>query len=206
MCKNSDLEVSILLNKKEVARIVEIHIKSFQNFFLTFLGKAFLTQLYVSYIEDERSGIIVCKKNGRIIGFIAYSKDYSGFYKRILKKRFIQFGYYAFFAFLRNPKILKRLLSAFNKSEEVKKDSNYIELASIAVDTSFQAIGIGKLLLDYLKNMVDFNEFDYINLETDAINNEKVNNFYLKNEFSLFRQYQTNEGRLMNEYRYGVRL
>ena len=44
--------------------------------------------------------------------------------------------------------------------------------------------------------------YKYINLETDACDNDAVNNFYLRNGFQLARNYVTAEGRKMNEYRY----
>ena len=58
------------------------------------------------------------------------------------------------------------------------------------------------MLIDTLKSYVDFNEYAYITLETDAINNDAANHFYLKNGFVLEREFTTNEGRKMFEYRY----
>ena len=62
--------------------------------------------------------------------------------------------------------------------------------------------GVGTQMIDYLKSVVDFNEYAFINLETDADGNDSVNRFYIKNGFELIRQYTTAEGRRMNEYRY----
>ncbi|KXU16623.1 hypothetical protein SORDD17_00170 [Streptococcus oralis] len=39
-------------------------------------------------------------------------------------------------------------------------------------------------------------------LETDAVNNDRVNHFYEKNGFQLHREFTTAEGRKMNEYMY----
>ena len=50
--------------------------------------------------------------------------------------------------------------------------------------------------------MVDLNKFAYINLETDAVNNDGVNRFYRMNGFKLARSYFSSEGRKMNEYRF----
>ena len=63
--------------------------------------------------------------------------------------------------------------------------------------------GIGSKLIGHLKGMVDFNKYAYINLETDAENNDAVNRFYVKNGFELARSYFSPEGREMNEYRFG---
>ena len=56
--------------------------------------------------------------------------------------------------------------------------------------------------MDYLKSIVDFNTYAYINLETDADGNDGANMFYRKNGFELVRQFTTVEGRRMNEYNY----
>lgn len=57
-------------------------------------------------------------------------------------------------------------------------------------------------MIEFLKQKVNFGEYAYINLETDAENNDGANAFYKKNGFELARQFVTSEGRKMNEYRY----
>ena len=183
-----------------IDEIVEIHLSTFKGFFLTFLGKGFLKQLYKGFIEYDKSNLIVAEKNNKIVGFIAYSEDMSSFYKYLIKHRLISFAWYAFLAFLRKPKILFRLFAAFGKSEEVKRKEKYIELASIGVAPLSKGEGIGTQMITYLKNCVNFENFAYISLETDAENNENVNYFYQKNGFVLARSYKTKQGRKMNEY------
>ena len=63
--------------------------------------------------------------------------------------------------------------------------------------------GIGTALIDYLKSMIDFTNYSFISLETDADNNSAVNQFYIANGFKLDKQYTTAENRRMNEYHYG---
>ena len=75
-------------------------------------------------------------------------------------------------------------------------------MSSICVRPDCKAKGIGTQLISYLKDIVDFSEYEYINLETDAVNNDMVNAFYKKNGFSLKRWYLTPEKRKMNEYRF----
>ena len=77
-----------------------------------------------------------------------------------------------------------------------------MELSSICVDPKFGNKGIGSKLIDKLKEITDFSDYMYINLETDACDNDSVNKFYIKNGFKLARSYVTKEGRKMNEYRY----
>ncbi|NJE45599.1 GNAT family N-acetyltransferase [Massilimicrobiota sp. SW1139] len=196
------MDIYITDDKNIVNEIVDIHIATFQGFFLTFLGKGFLKQLYKGYIEHKQSNLIIARQDKEIVGFIAYSSDISDLYKYLIKKKLLLFAWYSFAAFIKNPKILFRLLSAFSKSEEVSRKEKYIELASIGVKPNVKAQGIGSSMISYMKEQIDFNEYKYISLETDAENNEYANKFYLKNGFVLIRTYETKQGRKMNEYRY----
>ena len=184
-------------SKVKISTIAELHKHAFPDFFLTQLGIPFLRTLYFCYMEDSESGIIVAEDSGQIKGFIAYSKDYPRFYNQLIKKHLLRLG-----AAIRHPSFIKRLLRAFNKSHEVKKEEAYIELASICVDPKEEGKGIGTRLIDKMKAITDFSFYAYINLETDASENDAVNKFYINNGFRLNRSYVTAEGRRMNEYRY----
>lgn len=190
-------------DQKTIQTIAELHKKSFPTFFLTKLGIPFLKTLYTGYIEDKNSGIIVAENKDRIVGFIAYSKDYSSFYKGLIKNHLLKFAFCSLGAAIKHPSFIKRLLGAFKKSDSVVKEEKYVELASICVDPRIESRGLGSRLIDYLKGIVDFDVYAYINLETDADDNEGANYFYVKNGFKLARTFVTAEGRKMNEYRYG---
>ena len=189
-------------DKNTIRIIARLHKRAFPSFFLTQLGIPFLETLYTGYMEDKDSGIIVAESKGKIIGFIAYSKDYSRFYKGLLKNHLIKFAFCSMSAAIRHPSFIKRLLGAFKKSDSVVKEEKYVELSSICVDPRIESRGLGSKLIDYLKGIVDFNAYAYINLETDAEDNEGANHFYVKNGFKLARTFTTAEERRMNEYRY----
>ena len=188
--------------KRYIDEIVQIHLESFQGFFLTFMGKGFLKTLYKSYLQHKESGILVAHEKENIQGFIAYSTNYSGLFNFMIRTRLIPFAWYSLGAFLRKPKTFMRILGAFSKSDEVKEKDKYVELASIAVRKDKSGNGIGSKLISSLKEKFKSSEYSYIKLETDAENNEFANRFYQKNGFTLFKTYFTNENRKMNEYRY----
>lgn len=189
--------------KSIVDAIVQIHLDTFTGFFLTFLGKGFLRQMYLSYCEHADSGLFVALDDAELpIGFLGYSANMSGLYKFMIKKRLIPFAWYSLGAFLRKPKVFMRLIRAFLKPGESRREEAYVELASIGVKPDVKSKGIGSQLVERLKADVDFAKYAYITLETDAVNNEGANSFYQKNGFALIRTYETREGRKMNEYRY----
>lgn len=188
--------------KELINDIVSIHLNTFTGFFLTFMGRGFLNQMYRSYCDHDESGLLVAEDNGKAIGFLAYSGDFSGLYKFMIKTRLIPFGWYSVGAFFRRPSAFMHIIKAFLKPSEVKRDEKYVELSSIGVDPTIKSKGVGSLLIDELKKIVDFNKFAYITLETDAINNDGAIHFYEKNGFVRERMYETDEGRKMYEYRF----
>ena len=194
-------EISIK-EKQIIKQVVQIHLDTFKGFFLTFMGRGFLNCLYRCYCQYKESGLLVAFEDESPIGFLAYSGDYSGLYKFMIKRKLIPFAWFSLGAFIRKPKVFIRLIRAFLKSDDVKRDEKYVELASIGVKPEFKSRGIGSFLISGLKKIIDYDRYSYISLETDAENNEQVNHFYIKNDFILERTYETREGRKMNEYRY----
>ena len=188
--------------KATINDIVSIHLNTFTGFFLTFMGRGFLNLMYRSYAEYTDSGILVAFEQDKLVGFLAYSGYLSGLYKYMIKKRLILFAWYSLGAFFRKPTVFIHLVSAFLKPREAEREEKYMELASIGVDPNVKSKGVGSQLIDALKAQVDFNEYAYITLETDAVKNAGAINFYQKNGFTIEREFETNEGRKMFEYRY----
>lgn len=189
--------------KEVIDAVVSIHLATFEGFFLTFMGRGFLRQMYRSYCDYPAAGLLAAfDETGKTVGFLAYAGDMSGLYLYMIKKRLPAFAWYSLGAFFRRPKIFMRLIRAVLKPGEMKREESYIELSSIGVDPSCKSRGIGSQLIDELKKRVDLNHYVYITLETDAENNDAVNIFYRKNGFVLARSYETHEGRKMNEYHY----
>lgn len=190
-------------DRKVIDEIVEIHLETFEGFFLTFMGRGFLKQMYSSYCTHSFSDILVAfDENDKTVGFVAYSGDISGLYKHMIKTRLVSFAWFSLGAFFRKPTVFMKLVRAFLKPSESARAEEYVELASIGVKPCNKSSGIGSKLIDALKTRVDFDKYSYIALETDAVNNDATNSFYLKNGFVLEKEFETHEGRKMNEYRY----
>ena len=124
-----------------------------------------------------------------------------------MKKHFFSFCLKLFKKFLKNPISFFKLIYIFKKKLFSKKENDKIILKkirveSIAVKPDYSNKGIGKELIDFLKENIDFKKFDFIELETDAKNNEKTNYFYQKNNFIKIKEITTDENRIMNIYHY----
>jgi len=188
-----------------IEEIVSIHLAAFQGFFLTFMGRGFLRQMYRSYCDHSASAILAAVRNGRAVGFVAYSEDLSGLYRFMLKKRLVPFAWYSLCAFIRKPNIFFRLMRAFLKPREARHTEQYVKLASIGICPEMQMMGIGSQLISALKSHIDSTQYAYISLETDSDDNDAANKFYRKNGFVPVREYTTREGRKMTEYRHWIK-
>ncbi|MBR0447563.1 MAG: GNAT family N-acetyltransferase [Clostridia bacterium] len=191
-----------IIDKELVSQVVDIHMATFQGFFLTFLGKGFLRQMYTAYVRHEDSDLLIAVDGDMVVGFLAYSNHLSQLYKHMIKKSLFPFAWYSLGAFLRKPKIFMRLIRALSKPGETAKEEKFIHITSIGVSPEYKGRGVGSVLLDSLKSSVNFEKYQYISLETDAVNNESAIRFYEKNGFTLVREFTTREGREMREYQY----
>jgi ribosomal protein S18 acetylase RimI-like enzyme len=194
-----------LMKPDDCDAAVSIHIRSFQGFFLTFLGPNFLSLLYRSIVSDSSGVAFVVEEKNKIVGFVVGSTQPSGLYKRLLKKHLVAFFLSSVGAFLRKPAIFPRLIRAFTISGQQLPAENCATLMSIAVDPTCQGKGIGKLLVKAFLSEAQLRGSHYVNLTTDVVNNESANIFYQSLGFELFRNFTTMEGRIMNEYLFKLR-
>lgn len=81
--------------KKLINEIVSIHLNTFEGFFLTFMGRGFLNQMYKSYCDYEYAGLLVAEDGNKTLGFLAYSSNFSGLYKYMIKTKIIPFAWYS---------------------------------------------------------------------------------------------------------------
>lgn len=71
---------------------------------------------------------------------------------------------------------------------------------SLCVLPSIQGCGLGKALVDAFLKESEARGVEAVDLTTDAVANDSVNQFYRKLGFELSRTFVTPEGRRMNEY------
>ncbi len=202
MCENTIRYQLRSMQAKDIDQVVVVHMKSFQGFFLTFLGAPFLKAFY-SFIRSERKSISIVAESlqdHEIIGFVVGSLEPSGFYSRAIKKKLFSFLIASLPAFLQNPRIIGRLLRALKKPKEMKKVPADCELMSIGVLPEWASQGIGKELEKAFSREAKNKNARCITLTTDKINNDYVNKFYEKCSYVLFDSYVTPEGRAMNRY------
>ena len=185
---------------KDVSAIVGVHLRSFEGFFLTFLGPAFLHQLYSAILADPSGIAFVLEDEQGICGFVAGTGQPSGFYRRLLRQRWWRFALASVAPVFKRPSVIPRLLRAFSMPRQVAQEEGRGTLMSIAVLPEAQGKGVGKALVHAFLKEAARRGLRQVDLTTDRDNNEATNHFYQSLGFIFERTFTTPEGRAMNEY------
>lgn len=175
------MSVSIrLASLNDVEDIVTIHQAAFDSFFLTSLGKHFLTSYYSAFIKSDKGVVYCAEKEGNIVGFSACSYISKGFNSNLIKKNLFGFGFETIRLVFTRPKAIVRLVRNLNKESSdttINDNGKYAELYSIAVSPTCQGGGVGRLLLTATEGNVKKHN-NIISLTTDYYDNEKTMAFY----------------------------
>lgn len=194
----------IKANYKHINSIVDIHLNSFKDFFMTKLGKKFLKIYYKSILNYEYGVLLVGINNGEIIGFAAGFIYPDKFYSN-LKKQKIKIIFSLILKLLTNPKIFldiyKRFIVVKKRSESSdKEESESCELSSIAVSPYSNNKGYGRQLINLFVEESKKYNVKCIYLTTDADNNDNVNKFYKSCGFIVSETFTIFNNRKMNKY------
>jgi ubiquinone/menaquinone biosynthesis C-methylase UbiE/ribosomal protein S18 acetylase RimI-like enzyme len=184
----------------DVQQIVAVHLRSFPGFFLSFLGPRFLTVLYTQMLRSSEGLVLVACSGGQVDGFVAGATSQTGFYRRLISEQLAPFFLASMSAFLRSPRVGRKLLRALKVSDEVRQASAPACLMSIAVLPERQGNQIGQRLVTAFCQGLVKRGIHQVCLTTDREHNDRTNSFYRRLGFDIARFFVTPEGRVMNEY------
>lgn len=189
------------IEKKHLDGIVDVHMRAFPGFFLTFLGPRFLREFYASFTEDPAGvGFTALDDGGAVIGVVAGPQVPDGYFKRLLKRRWWAFCLASMTAVLKKPAVIRRLLRAVFYRGESPQGPPRALLSSLAVAPEYQKHGVGRALVQAWVEEVKNRKTGGCYLTTDAEGNDAVNRFYQRIGWTLESSYSTPEGRRMNRY------
>ncbi|MGE5314218.1 MAG: GNAT family N-acetyltransferase [Acidobacteriota bacterium] len=188
-------------SEEDIPGIVSVHLASFQKFFLSCLGPRFLSLLYHEIMKQEGSlSLAAADEEGKVVGFAVGVANQASLYRRLAVHRWFAFAMAGSRAALAHPMIIPRLFQAFAYVGKSRAAACPALLMSIAVAPEGKGRGIGSdLVARFLDEMAE-RGVDKVSLTTDRDDNEATNGFYRKLGFSMVREYQTPQGRWMNEY------
>lgn len=184
-----------LAELKDVPAIVGIHCNAFEEFFLTSLGRSFLSVYYYCFINSNETVVLCAEENGTLHGFSAATKECKGFNGRLIKENAFRFMLLGGRLLFTNPSALVRLVKNFTKkSDEVTDEEDYGELYSIGVNSYAQGKGIGKILLAETEKKIGIEK---LSLTTDYYNNESTIAFYRKCGYKVLYEFTAYPNRKM---------
>jgi GNAT superfamily N-acetyltransferase len=194
------------LNIDSVDAVVDVHMKAFPGFFLTFLGKRFLYEFYKSFTSQSQGiGFVAKGQNEEIIGVVVGPLNPQGYFKKLLKDNWFRFCFASLGAVMRKPKAVLRLLRAVFYRGQAPDGPVRALLSSVAIDPELQNKGVGKALVKrWVQEVRDRGVYGCF-LTTDADDNQKVNNFYQNLGWRIESTYDTPEGRRMHRYVYDLK-
>jgi ribosomal protein S18 acetylase RimI-like enzyme len=178
--------------------IVNIHMKAFDGFFLTLLGKQFLKTYYKAVIAHPL-GVVYCAVDemNHLVGFGVGTKCSNGFHKKLLKCNFGAFMLQGVSILFKNPFSIFRLIKNMEKNMNHEDNGMYAELLSIGVLPSCAGEGIGKLLISAFEGEIRANGIERVSLTTDYYNNVSALEFYKKGGYEIFYDFHAYPQRRM---------
>jgi GNAT superfamily N-acetyltransferase len=184
----------------DLARIVEIHQRSFPEFFLTSLGPGFLHLFYSAAIRFQPSVALSGYMRDTLAGFVVGVPDHRAFHAFLRRHYAFRAGICATRAILQRPGVLARCLRRYGSSGPQLPNADGALLMSIAVDPACAGAGLGKCLLKAFAAELAVRGFHEFRLTTDRDRNANVNRFYQEAGLILETTHRTPEGRWLNQY------
>ncbi len=191
------MEIRIADSDSDLNDIVQLHIKAFPGFFMTDMGAAFLQEYYQAVLEFPENISLVAIQENQAVGFVVGFGNSPAFYN-FYRQRYSRLIRLVLLSVLRNPKLIGRVLANFKRVSSVTGDKLDVELSSIGVDPRFT--GVGHLLIAAFAKLARERGCQSIYLTTNAEGNDRVNHFYIRQGFTLERNFLSGE-RKMNQYR-----
>lgn len=169
--------------QQDIVGIVEIHCDAFKGFFLTSLGRHFLTTYYSCFIGSSETVTLCAVDDGKLVGFSAATSVCKGFNGRLIRSNVFRFVVVGIKMLFTSPFALIRLTKNLTKKNSaVDDDEDYGELYSIGVCSKCQSKGVGKSLMTSTESVI-YNrnsQIKRLSLTTDYYNNEFTIAFYQK--------------------------
>jgi ribosomal protein S18 acetylase RimI-like enzyme len=190
------------ISKERMPEVIDVHMRAFPGFFLTFLGCGFLKEFYSSFCgSNEGIGFVaIDPETGRVAGVVVGPVQPAGYFKRLLKRRWWAFCLHSTKAVCRRPTIIPRMMRAFLYRGDAPEGSARALLSSIAVDPEIQRGGVGRQLVQAYLDEARRRGVPGVFLTTDRDGNEAVNGFYQKLGWRIDSTFTTPQGRRMNRY------
>lgn len=191
-----------IADERDIDAVINVHLAAFPGFFLTSLGRKFLSEMYRGFLMHPSGIFLVAEDEGKVIGFAAGTSEPTSFFTELRRRRFLSFLFCAFPALLRNPKaVLQRLIKAvFYRGDKPAGLEGGALLSSIGVYPDVLGKSVGQKLLNGFEREALLRGQNFVYLTTDEVGNNRVNAFYKKNGYFVESSFSQHAGRTMLRY------
>lgn len=190
------------LRAADVDTCAAIHLDAFPGFFLSRLGPRFLREFYRGFLDDpDGIALVAVDATDTVLGVVVGTLRPDGFFSRLLRRRWRSFALASVRLVVRHPAYAPRLLRAVRYRGQVPLAVSGALLSSICVRRGVQARGAGRRLISAFQDAVRAADTTAY-LLTDRHDNQRANDFYRRNGWSLAGSFETREGRSMNCFTY----
>lgn len=187
--------------EEDCGPVAAIHCRSLPDSLMAALGVRFLKAYYEVLLSYPESLFVVCRSDGRVVGFVAGVQNPAGF-DRHLRSSIPKLLLSALLRLTRRPRLVWRLIQKFGGEETTleERGEDAVELDTIAVGPDWRRAGVGQDLLEAFLDRSERIGGDVVFLTTEAEDNPGPNRFYTNAGFSLDGKIQLEDGRKMNVY------
>lgn len=186
---------------RDLLGVVETHLAAFPGFYLTDMGRQFLTKYYALVLDTPKGILWVAEEDARIIGFVSGFYEPARFYSDLKRRKFGFLGA-ALPALARKPWRVVRLVANFRRTRLMSREDRpgIAELSSIGVHPETRRRSVGRELVAAFNGAARKIGATAVSLTTDTFQNDQVNEFYKKFGFRLIKRFEAQPGRWLNEY------
>lgn len=172
------------LTSAKASQVAKLHIDGIVSGFISSLGRDFVTALYEAIANDDNSFGFMATDDGRVVGFIAVSRDLSSLYKHVAKSGSFKFVFILarkMFSF----RIIKKIVdNLFYPSKMKKAGLPDAELLSIVVSDQCRGKGVAKQLVEKSFEQCRSYGIDKMKVLV-AADNQPANKLYKNSGFKL---------------------
>lgn len=135
------------IEKRDAVDVATLHISGINRGFISSLGPEFVSGLYEILAEDNESIVLAAREDGKVIGFIAFSKNIKKLYRMAMLKYGVRIAWLLGRKLLSWSRIKKLIGTLFYPFKKNKLNLPETELLSMAVAPEAQGKGIGSMLV-----------------------------------------------------------
>jgi len=186
------------LRVEHAQQVAALHIQCISTGFISSMGIDFVTILYEAIAQSKSSFGIVALRNGKVLGFAAFTTNINTLYKSIIRRKGLKFALLLAGRMCSLKRIKSMFETLFYPARTKKMNLPSAELLSIAVVDEEQGKGLAGKLIESGFGHYRENGVEKIKILIGA-DNTAGNNFYLKHGFERVGQI-LNHGVLGNIY------